>query len=56
MDEKFTLITSEDYEKAMQRIEEIIATTPKEGTDAFQELDELASRIADYEEIHFPIN
>lgn len=47
--------TKKDYKEALKRIDELIATNPKEGTVAFDELDILGTLVVAFEEIHYPI-
>jgi len=48
--------TKADYKSALARIEELIATNPKKGTAAFDELDVIGTLVAAYEDIHYPID
>lgn len=47
--------TKKDYKEALKRIDELIATNPKEGTMVFDELDILGTLVVAYEEVHYPI-
>ena len=47
--------TKADYKAALVRIEELIASNPKKGTAAYDELDIIGTLVAAYEDIHFPI-
>ena len=47
--------TKSDYKKAINRIDEIILSNPKKGTDLYNELDVLGTLVACYEDVHFPI-
>jgi|SRR3954469_13079001 len=44
-----------DYKAAINRIDEIILTNPKTGTELYDELDILGTLVSCYEDIHFPI-
>jgi HTH-type transcriptional regulator / antitoxin HigA len=44
-----------DYRTALKRIDELIALDPKEGTEAFDELDFISTLVESYENIHYPI-
>ncbi len=53
---KANLIDNEkDYRLALQRIDELIALDPKEGTEAFKELDFISTLVESYENVHYPI-
>ena len=47
--------TERDYQKAMKRIDELIAIDPKYGTDEFDELDIISTLVEEYEDEHYPI-
>jgi antitoxin component HigA of HigAB toxin-antitoxin module len=44
------------YDRALVRIEELIAKNPEEGTILFEELNVLGDLISVYEDVHFPID
>ncbi|MGB5649065.1 MAG: transcriptional regulator, partial [Sedimenticolaceae bacterium] len=46
--------TKRDYEKALNRVEALMAATP--GTDNGDELDVLATLVDAYEQNNFPVN
>lgn len=48
--------TKTDYKKVMIRIDELILSNPKKGTEDYNELDVLGTLVAAYEDIHFPID
>jgi antitoxin component HigA of HigAB toxin-antitoxin module len=53
---KIHLIDNEkDYRIALKRINELIALDPKEGTEAFDELDFISTLVESYEDINYPI-
>ncbi len=47
--------TKVDYKKALNRIEELIASNPKKGTSVYDELDIIGTLVSAYEDFHFPI-
>ena len=47
--------TKADYKAALKRIEELIAQNPKKGSPVYDELDIIATLVAAYEDIHYPI-
>lgn len=47
--------TKTDYKAALERIEELIASDPKKGTDEFDELDVIGTLVSAYEDINYPI-
>ncbi len=47
--------TKADYKAAIKRIDELIATNPKNGTAAYDELDIIGTLVSAYEDIHYPI-
>jgi len=47
--------TKADYKKVMNRIDELIISNPKKGSENYNELDILGTLAAAYEDIHFPI-
>ncbi len=48
--------SEKNYRTALKRIDELIALDPKEGTDAFDELDLISTLVESYENIHYPID
>ncbi len=48
--------TKNAYKAAIKRIDEIILSNPKKGSEAYCELDLLGSLVAAYEDIHFLID
>lgn len=48
--------SEKNYRTALNRIDELIALGPKEGTDAFDELDLISTLVESYENIHYPID
>ena len=48
--------SEKNYRAALKRIDELIALDPKEGTDAFDELDLISTLVESYENIHYPID
>ena len=48
--------SEKSYRTALKRIDELIALDPKEGTDAFDELDLISTLVESYENIHYPID
>ena len=48
--------SEKNYRTALNRIDELIALDPKEGTDAFDELDLISTLVESYENIHYPID
>jgi HTH-type transcriptional regulator / antitoxin HigA len=48
--------TKADYKAALKRIDELIATNPKSGTSAYDELDVIGTLVSAYEDIHYPID
>jgi HTH-type transcriptional regulator/antitoxin HigA len=48
--------TKADYKSALERIEVLIASNPKKGTAAYDELDIIGTLVSAYEDIHFPID
>ena len=47
--------TKANYKSAIDRIDELIASNPKKGTAAYDELDILGTLVSAYEDIHYPI-
>ncbi|MFO0323196.1 MAG: type II toxin-antitoxin system HigA family antitoxin [Bacteroidota bacterium] len=47
--------TKADYKNALQRIDELIASNPKKGSSAYDELDVIGTLVSAYEDIHYPI-
>lgn len=47
--------TEIEYNAALQRIEELIVSNPKEGIFEYNELDTFGALISEYEDIHYPI-
>ncbi|HEY1038903.1 MAG TPA: transcriptional regulator [Bacteroidia bacterium] len=47
--------TKKDYKQALERIEKLILSNPKKGSQDFDELDILGTLVSAYEDIHFPI-
>ncbi|MCX6183100.1 MAG: hypothetical protein NT150_14390 [Bacteroidetes bacterium] len=47
--------TKADYKAAMKRIDEIILSNPKKGSEIYEELDHLGTAVADYEDIRYLI-
>lgn len=47
--------TKADYKAALKRIDELIATHPKKGSMAYDELDVIGTLVSAYEDIHYPI-
>lgn len=47
--------TERDYRVAMKRIDDLIAQDPKDGTQAFDELDMISTLVEAYEAIHYKI-
>jgi HTH-type transcriptional regulator/antitoxin HigA len=54
-----TIKTEQQYEKAVERIEELLLivnnSTPSDDKN-FVELDLLSDLVADYEDIHYPVS
>ncbi len=48
--------TKANYKAALKRIDELIATNPKSGTSAYDELDVIGTLVSAYEDIHYPID
>lgn len=48
--------TKADYKAALLRIDELIASNPKKGTAAYDELDIIGTLVSAYEDINYPIN
>jgi HTH-type transcriptional regulator/antitoxin HigA len=48
--------TKADYKNALQRIDELIASNPKKGSSAYDELDVIGTLVSAYEDIHYPID
>lgn len=48
--------TKADYKAALARIEELIASDPKKGTAAYDELDVIGTLVSAYEDINYPID
>jgi len=48
--------TKSDYKIALKRIEKLIASNPKKGTSAYDELDVIGTLVSAYENIHYPID
>ncbi len=48
--------SEKNYRTTLKRIDELIALDPKEGTDAFDELDLISTLVESYENIHYPID
>ena len=48
--------TKADYKNALQRIDGLIASTPKKGSSAYDELDVIGTLVSAYEDIHYPID
>ena len=48
--------TKAAYKAALARIEDLIAANPKKGSTAYDELDIIATLVAAYEDLHFPIH
>lgn len=47
--------TKTDYKAALDRIEELIALSPKKGSAVYDELDIIGTLVSAYEDIHYPI-
>jgi HTH-type transcriptional regulator/antitoxin HigA len=47
--------TSEDYQVALERINQLILSNPSLGTAQIDELDVLGTLVSAYEDMHFPI-
>jgi len=47
--------TEQDYRKALERIDDLIALDPEEGTPMFEELDKISTLVEDYESLHYPM-
>jgi len=48
--------TKSDYKAALKRIDEIILSNPKEGTNLYDELDVIGTLVSAYEDIHYVID
>jgi HTH-type transcriptional regulator / antitoxin HigA len=48
--------TEQEYRKALERINELIALDPEEGTPMFQELDTISNLVESYEGLHYPVD
>ena len=48
--------SEKNYRAALKRIDELIALDPKEGTDAFDELDLISTLVESYESVHYCID
>jgi HTH-type transcriptional regulator / antitoxin HigA len=48
--------TKADYKNALQRIDKLIASNPKKGSSAYDELDVIGTLVSAYEDIHYPID
>ncbi len=44
-----------DYKIALKRVDEIIISNPKKGSNDYDELDILGTLVSAYEDIHYPI-
>lgn len=49
-------MTEEEYESALDRIDELMKLNPKHDTEECAELIKLADMVDAYEDIHYPID
>lgn len=49
------IVNEQDYQRALNLIDEILDKNPKEGTALYNQLDAITTLVEKYERIHYPI-
>ncbi|AHM62327.1 transcriptional regulator [Flammeovirgaceae bacterium 311] len=49
------IISEEDYQKTLEKIDSLLEKNPQQGTDEYYVLDALTTLVQKYEEVHYPV-